>query len=71
VLARLEVAALDAFAERELFLGAQQRDLVDLLQVRFQAAFGRNGKSPVWGSSEDTARLGVSSPPIDWPECGP
>jgi hypothetical protein len=71
VLARLEVSALDAFAESELLLCAQQRNFVDLLQVRFQAAFGRNGKSPVWGSIEDTARLGVISPPIDCPECRP
>jgi hypothetical protein len=71
VLARLEISALDALAESELFLRAEQRNFVDLLQVRFQAAFGRNGKSPVWGSSEDTARLGVISPPIDWPESEP
>jgi hypothetical protein len=45
VLARLEVAALDATTELDLLLGGEEGYLVDLLEVRFEAAFCGNGGS--------------------------
>jgi hypothetical protein len=41
--ARSQIAVLNAAAEFLLLVGGQQRDLVDLLEVRLQAPFGRNG----------------------------
>jgi len=49
VLARGEVAALDAAAELELLLRVEERNLVDLVEIGLQAAFGGNGGAPVRG----------------------
>jgi hypothetical protein len=46
VLAGLEVARLDASRELPFFLGREERDFVDLVEIRLQTAFGRNGWSP-------------------------
>jgi len=43
VLARFQVAGLDAPSEVLLLVGRQERDLVDFDQVGLKAAFGRNG----------------------------
>jgi hypothetical protein len=43
VLSRLQIALLDAAPQGDLLLRGEQRDLVDLLEIGFQAAFGRNG----------------------------
>jgi len=50
VLARFAIAALDTAAELELLLGREERYLVDFLEVRFEATFGRNGSAPDGGS---------------------
>jgi hypothetical protein len=51
VLARSQVAGLDAAAERALLLGVEERHLVDLLEIGLQAAFGRNDGAPCQGSA--------------------
>jgi hypothetical protein len=43
VLARGQVAVLDPAPELLLLLGREQRDLVDLLEIRLQATFCGNG----------------------------
>jgi hypothetical protein len=44
VLARSQVTILDASAQIALFLGGEQRDFVDLLEIGLQASFGGNGR---------------------------
>jgi hypothetical protein len=46
VLAGFEITGLDPASQRELLLGAQERDLVDLLEIGLEAAFGGNGWAP-------------------------
>jgi len=43
VLAGLQVALLNPRSELLLLVGGEERDLVDLLQVGLEAAFGGNG----------------------------
>jgi len=46
VLARFEVTSLDATAQVLLLLGGEEVDLVDLLEIGLETAFGRNGGPP-------------------------
>jgi hypothetical protein len=63
VLARFEIAVLDPVTERQLLVGAEQGDLVDLLEVGLEAAFSRNGATPVGGSRDGRRVARVGGPP--------
>lgn len=56
----LQITRLDAATEFLLLVGGKERDLVDLLEVRFEAAFGGNSDSPVGGGLR-----GADTPTID------
>jgi hypothetical protein len=65
VLASGQVALLDPPSQRAFLLRVEEGNLVDLLEIGLQAAFGGNGGAPVRGSGCLPITSDRTEPPID------